>query len=182
MNQLFENPQNRNYLALSLIGLGVFFFLNQIFNFVNIGGMMWPFFVIVPGVIFLYLALTGDRTKTGFIFPGLIITGTGVILLYQSLTGHWESWAYIWSLYPGMVGLGLRFNGERTGKPKEIESGREMMRWSLIAFAAFFFLFEVIIFGGLTSWMPVVLVGAGALLLMSQKKSEKAKRKNDVLL
>jgi hypothetical protein len=184
MNHLLDNSQNRNTFALVLIGLGAFFFLDQIFHFANIGGKLWPFFVIVPGLIFLSVALSGDREKSGFIFPAAIITGTGLILLYQSFTGHWESWAYIWTLYPGFVGFGLRFHGEHSGKEKEIQTGREMMRWSLVAFGAFFFLFEVIVFGGFGGWLPVVLIGGG---LMPQKRMafcghyahEKAKRKND---
>ncbi|GAB4513835.1 MAG: hypothetical protein OHK0046_15050 [Anaerolineae bacterium] len=163
-----EQTDNRQLGAIALIGLGIFFLANQVFNF-NIFGLLWPFFVILPGVPFLYYALNGGKEHSGLIFPGLIISGTGVILLLQAITGHWESWAYIWTLYPAMVGYGLQFHGEREGDHVEVRTGKEMMRWSLVALAGFAFFFEFLIFGGLSGiLLPLVLLAAGLYLLKNQ--------------
>src|SRR5215813_518898 len=100
--------------AVTLIGLGLLFLLGQILN-VSIFSFLWPFFVIIPGAAFLYFAITGGKNTAGLAVPGTVVTGTGLILLYQSLTNHWESWAYAWTLYPVFVGLALTFMGRRMG-------------------------------------------------------------------
>ena len=159
--------------AFLLIGLGVLFLVGQIFNinFWSIVGFSWPVFVLIPGVIFLALAFAGDRKMSGFIFPGAFVTGTGAILWYQNVTNNWQSWAYIWTLYPVFLGLALIFNGRRNGKEKEITTGRGFVTYGMIAFLAGAAFFELAIFGAnsaLTSWIvPLVLIGVGGYLLLS---------------
>lgn len=163
------NGEGQSRLAYLLIGIGILFLANQWFDF-NLGGILWPFFVILPGAAFLYAAITGDERRAGLIFPGAVITGTGAILLYQSITDHWESWAYVWTLYPAFVGLALQFHGKRVGKNKDIETGREMTRWSMMALAIGFVFFELLIFGnfgGLAVW----LVAGGLLLLLLNRRN-----------
>jgi hypothetical protein len=174
MNEWLDHQQNRNRAALGLIAVGVFFLLNQCFNFFNPAGALWPLFVIGPGAVFLYFAFTGSAENAGLVFPGAIITGTGLILLYQNVTGDWDSWAYIWTLYPAMVGLGLRYNGERTDRPSEIKTGSEMIKWSLVAFAAGFVFFELIIFNGFGNF-GLVLIGAGLLWMVMNGNRGKTK-------
>jgi hypothetical protein len=177
MNHLLDNREQNSRLGYLLLGIGILFLANQWFGF-NLSGILWPFFVIAPGAAFLYIAVTGDKSKAGFAFPGAIITGTGAILLVQSLTGHWESWAYIWALYPAFVGMALQFHGRRVGKQKDIDTGREMTRWSMTALAIGFVFFELMIFGnfgGLALW----LVLGGILLLVMGRNGATEKRKHD---
>ncbi len=168
--------------AFVLIGLGVLFLAGQIFgvNFWSIAGFSWPVFVLIPGVIFLALAFAGDRKMSGFVFPGAFITGTGAILWYQNATGNWQSWAYIWTLYPVFLGFALMFNGRRNGKEKEIATGRGFITYGMIAFLAGAAFFELAIFGAnsaLTGWIvPLALIGVGGyLLLTGQIGGEKRK-------
>jgi hypothetical protein len=186
--------QDSRLLAFVLIGLGILFLAGQIFSF-NWLGMMWPLFVIGPGLPFLYFAHK-DRKNSGLIFPGIIVTGTGLILLYQNLTGHWQSWAYIWALYPVMVGMALQFNGERSNSTGEAKTGCAMVRYGLAGFAALALLFEFFIFGSILGgftgilW-PLALLAVGVFLLTrkgaeqdtgSKRKMddlEKAKRRDD---
>ncbi|MBK8020277.1 MAG: hypothetical protein IPK19_02345 [Chloroflexi bacterium] len=175
---------NRNSLgALLLIGAGALLLFFQVFD-VNIWswfGNMWPLAVMAPGLVFLFLAWTGGRNASGFAFPGMIITGTGAILLYQNTTNHWESWAYVWTLYPAFVGAALIFNGSRNNNPNETKTGRQMLQWSVIAFVIGLVFFEMFIFGGnmnLTRYLiPVALVAVGGYLLLTRRgDTEKAKR------
>jgi hypothetical protein len=39
-----------------------------------------------------------------------IIGGIGGILYWQSYTGDWASWAYVWTLIPGFSGIGIIFD------------------------------------------------------------------------
>jgi hypothetical protein len=65
----------------------------------------WPLLIVGIGAIFL---LAGILTlQGGFLVPASILGGIGGILYYQNTTGDWASWAYIWALIPGFVGLGL---------------------------------------------------------------------------
>ncbi|MFW5749066.1 MAG: hypothetical protein ACOCYT_05580 [Chloroflexota bacterium] len=164
-----ETDDNRT-LALVLIGAGALFLLGHIFGF-DLGAAVWPFFVIIPGLPFLYFAhQAGDCDTAGLIFPGVIITSTGLLLLYQSVTGHWESWAYAWALYPAMVGWAMQWFGQRTGRADERKTGREILRWGLIVFAGFAVVFEVFIFSGIALWMLALgLVAAGVLLLNNER-------------
>lgn len=164
MNNIFDNRETSSRLGYLLIGISILFLATQWFGF-NLSGILWNFFVIAPGAAFLYFAITGDEDKAGLAFPGAIITGTGLILLYQNLTGHWESWAYVWTLYPAFVGWALQFNGSKRGNDKEIETGREMIRWSMFALAIGFVFFELLIFGNFGG-MAVWLLAGGVLLLV----------------
>ncbi len=157
------NLQNNKLAAVGLIVLGLFFLITQIFNISWIG-VIWPFFVILPGLPFLYAATNSeDEDSAGLIFPGIIVTGTGLLLLYQSITGHWESWAYAWSLYPVMVGMALQFNGRRTRNNDEVNTGKGMVTYGLMAFVGLAFLFEFLIFGSIFSGFTGILITMGLL-------------------
>lgn len=168
--------------AISLIGIGVLFLLAQVFNF-SLFGALWPLFVLIPGGAFLYFALTGDKSKAGLAVPGAIIGGTGAILMYQNLTGHWESWAYAWLLYPVLLGMALQFIGRRTGDQGALNTGGGFVRFGGAAFLIAAALFELVIFGGggILGGMalPLLLIGIGALMLFGGGRSRRVKSKHD---
>ncbi len=170
--------------AILLIGLGMLFLIGQVFNinFGAIAGVSWPVFVLIPGVIFLALAFVGDQKTSGLIFPGAVITGTGAILWYQNMTNNWQSWAYIWALYPVFVGMALVFHGRRTANSQEIQTGRNLTAFGTIAFLVGAAFFELVIFGSnsaLTGLLaPLVLIGVGGYLLMTGRVGGE-KRKTD---
>ncbi len=171
MSQMQQNP-GRAVGAFVLIGLGIFFLLSQFIALPSLG-QLWPFFIIVPGLAFLYFAYTGSRDLASLAIPGSIVTGTGLILFYQNSTGRWESWAYIWTLYPVFLGLGLMFLGRRTGDESTRGAGRNFVTWGGIAFLAFGAFFEIFIFGGfglsrhlLPVLLPALLILVGAWLLL----------------
>lgn len=169
-----EQSTGRSIGAIALIVLGAMFLFGQLFN-ISLIGIFWPFFIILPGAGFLYAALRGDRKVSGLAVPGAFITGTGGILLYQSLTGHWESWAYVWTLYALFLGWALSFMAERGGDESLMKVGQGFTRFGTMAFIGFWFLFEVLIFGGggfLSNLaMPLVLIGLGIFMLSRPKTS-----------
>ncbi len=101
-----QSGSGRSAAAMAIIGVGVFLLLAQfgVFSF-NLMGLLWPFFIIIPGLAFLYPAWKGGPDTAPLAIPGAIITGTGALLLLQSVTGRWESWAYVWTLYPVFLAL-----------------------------------------------------------------------------
>ncbi|MBZ0298878.1 MAG: hypothetical protein K8J31_04010, partial [Anaerolineae bacterium] len=101
------------------------------------------------------------------------------ILFYQNITGHWASWAYVWALYPVLLGLALVFIGRRTGSESTEHTGDGFVKWGLFGFVGLWALFELFIFGGqnwlISTLMPLVLIGAGVFLLMRGRSRDKTK-------
>jgi hypothetical protein len=171
-----KDQSRSNIGAYLLIGLGIIFLAAQT-GILNLGGLFdslfsfsWPFFVIIPGVVLLALAAFGKGTA-GFAIPGTLITGTGLILGVQNATNYWESWAYVWALYPGMVGLAIMYMGWRANNARQRDDGRKLVLGSLVATAIFFAIFEGLIFNNIFSWnlLPVALIGVGAFLLFRDR-------------
>lgn len=157
MNEM-QNSPGRVVAAIILIGLGALFLIKPDFGF----NIFWPFFIIVPGLVFLFFAATGDKGTSALAIPGTIITGTGLILFYQSVTNDWSSWTYVWTLYPVFVGMGLLYMGRRTGDKGNAQVGRGLIFGGLVGFALFWALF-----GGLSGVVvPLALIGAGLWLLV----------------
>jgi hypothetical protein len=165
--------------GIILIAVGILFLVGQIFGFGGFFGYGWPLLVILPGAAFLYAAFTGDKQAAGLAVPGAVIGGTGLILFYQNMTNHWESWAYAWTLYPLFVGLALTFIGRRQGSEGTIRTGQGMVRWSGVAFIVAAIFFEIVLFGrgGVLSnlALPIVLIGIGLVMLYRRGNFEKRK-------
>jgi hypothetical protein len=173
-----NRDSGRNATAMILIGLGILFLIAQTFR-LDFFGALWPAIVMLPGLAFLYFAVRGDKGAVGLAVPGAVITGTGVILFYQNITNHWESWAYVWSLYPVFVGLALTYIGRRTESEGQLKAGQGLIRWGLIAFVGLWIVFELLIFRGGSIFgnylLPVVLIGAGLYLMLRRSTPEKVK-------
>jgi hypothetical protein len=110
---------------------------------IDIGHYGWPFFIIAPGVVILFLALTArGAVSEGLAILGSIITLSGLILLYQNATDHFESWAYAWALVvPGAIGVGMILYGLTAGRPGNVRAGTRLAGIGLVLFlvgAAFF--------------------------------------------
>ena len=179
-----HRDSGRNVGALVLIGTGLIFLLGQFFN-VSIGSIFgalhWPFWVILPGVVMLGAALLGSEKAAPVAVPGAVVTGTGVILLFQEYTGRWESWSYLWALYPVFVGLALMFVGARTGNPAVARNGRRVATIGLVMTVVFGVFMEGIFTGAFdTIWrylVPIVLIGGGAFLLLRGHRDERVEEK-----
>lgn len=137
-------------------------------------GTLWPLFVLIPGAIFLYRAFTGDdKESIDMIFPGMTVTATGLILLYQSLSGHWESWAYIWAVYPIVTGFAMRWRGERRPKYEhEIRIGNDMMRYGAMGLVAAVVFFEALIFHSINvQFIGIGLIALGVIYLIATRRN-----------
>ena len=154
-----------------LIILGCLALVDQIFN-IHVGRYIWPFFIIVPGLLIFYSA---TRTEYGpgepFAMLGAMVTMVGLILLFQSLTGLWASWAYAWALVaPTSVGLGQLMYGAQSGQHNMTKSGTTLINIGLIMFFIGVIFFELILnisgFGRNPILWAVVFIGAGIVVLL----------------
>jgi hypothetical protein len=150
----------RVIVALILIGLGVMSLMGM--------GLLWPLFILVPGLLMLAGAFGGGRAGAAALsIPGMITTGTGALLFVQNLTGYWESWSYAWTLYGVFLGMGFMLMGLQFEDDSLHRIGRGFVNVSLVIFGVFAFFFEIVI--GISGRGPLnalVLIGLGLFLIM----------------
>ena len=146
--------RNRSSLTggLILILSGFLFLLNQVIP------DSWPFLIIGAGGIFLIFGVI--LQNGGLMIPGTLTAGAGGILLYQSLTGDWASWFYLWPLVPASMGVGMilsRMLGVGGGRYLRVG-----LAWTLVGLAmtAFFWYFQTQL-----AW-PAIIVGAGVTFIL----------------
>ncbi|MEJ2148489.1 MAG: hypothetical protein P8Z40_03310 [Chloroflexota bacterium] len=121
-------------LGLALVALGGLFLVGQMFD-ISFWHFFWPFFIIGPGLMFFIGMVLIGESAGPLAIPGSIVTMVGLLLLYQSVFNHFESWAYAWALiFPTAVGVGLMINGVWSKSPRLVEVGT---RWSTIGLAIF---------------------------------------------
>jgi len=142
---------------------------------VDIGHYGWPFFIIAPGIVILFLALASrGAVSEGLAILGSIVTVTGLLLLFQNVTDHYESWAYAWALvFPGAVGAGMILYGLTAGRPGNVRAGTRLVGIALIVFLLGAAFFEGVVgIGGYqldhTSGvvLGVLIIALGALMLI----------------
>jgi hypothetical protein len=158
-------------LGIGLIALGALALIGQILQ-INIGAAIWPFFVILPGTLLFLFALS---LEPGFSEPVAMIAGviamTGLLLLYQSLTGHWVSWAYGWSLIaPVGAGLGALLYGWLQGRRGAVKTGRTLINIGLVIFVVGLLFFELVLNISGLGWdfigWPILFIGLGLIALL----------------
>lgn len=160
-----DGESNRAIYGSILIGIGLLLLLLQLFG--NAGRYLWPFFIIAPGVVLILLAGMSGSARS-LATAGAVVAGIGTILLVQAVFDYYQSWAYAWTLIPFSAGAGMVYASHSDRDARLAERGRDMMRWSAIAFAVLGILFEVLIFdGGIFGGRfvgPLILIVVGSFL------------------
>lgn len=108
------NRRNRIQLALGmlLILLGIGFFADRQFPEIHevfARFTVWPANLVGIGALVLVIGLF--MGVPGMAVPATIITGIGGIFLYQKRIDDYASWSYLWTLIPGLVGIGSGLAG-----------------------------------------------------------------------
>jgi hypothetical protein len=146
MRNLGHQNRFRLILGVSLISLGVLLVLDQIFA-IGISKVLWPFYIIIPGVAFFIATFTGGTERGGLAIPASILTTLGVLLLYQAITNHWESWAYAWALiFPTSVGAGIVLYDTRTMSHALQKTGMGLIKVGLVIFLSAGIFFEMFLY------------------------------------
>jgi hypothetical protein len=164
-----RRPGSSVAFGVVLVVLGLFALLVQFTGFD--AGQSWPLFVVIPGLTLLVVGYVS--LGTGALIPGAILTIIGLILAYQSSTGDWPSWAFVWPLVaPGGVGLGLFLQGVRNHESHLLRQGRVLMFVAAIIFMIGFVIFATIFRISDTDYgwfgkaaLPALLIVVGLVLL-----------------
>ena len=164
-----SNRSNTGMLVggILLIAFGVLALVNQYFHFAD-WGTLWPLTVVIFGSLFYVAMFAGGRQAAGFAVPATIICGIGLILLYQSITDRWETWAYCWALIVVFVGLGIYIMGWYADDRRQRKSGVDVMRVGVILFIVFGLFFEMIFSSFNNTVFPVLLILLGIYLILSR--------------
>lgn len=128
---------------------------------IDLFGLGWPLFVLVPGVVLFAGALVvGGMPGLALAIPGGILSVLGLVLSFQAATGLWATWAYAWALVaPGGVGIGLLAYGFITGHRDCVRAGLPILGVALGLFLGFGIFFE-----GVLGLSGTAIVGAESLL------------------
>jgi hypothetical protein len=153
--------KNRTHLVLGilLVLAAVWLLVNQVrpewTSWLHIN-FAWPVWIMLAGLALLLIGLVAGNPEMAV--PACIVAGIGGILYYQNATGDWDSWAYMWTILPGLGGLGsllAALMGGNLGR-----EGRNAL--NTIFVSAILFVIFASIFGGLAIFGPYkdyVLVG-----------------------
>ena len=160
-------------LGVLLIVLGGLFFAGQVIGF-DLGRLGWPIFVIIPGLAVSGAGLVvGGGTGERITPLGGAVAMVGLILFYQNVTDHFESWAYAWTLvFPTAIGLGQMVYGSLKRREDMAATGRRLALTGVALFLVGAFFFELVVgisgigFGLDRFALPLLLVILGILLLV----------------
>lgn len=161
--------QNRStlFLGLLLILIGAWLVVSRqvpaVRDWLDVN-FAWPMWVIGAGLlIFLIGLITG---APGMSVPAAIVAGIGGILYYQNATDNYASWAYMWTLIPGFVGVGMILAG-LLGEYTRLNIARGL---NLLVVSAVMFLIFGALLGGLSTLGPngpaIVLIALGLYILL----------------
>jgi hypothetical protein len=172
-----SSPRNTGSLVggALLITFGVLVLLGQVFQGYDFWGNFWPFIIIGFGALFFVAMLAGGRSLAGLAVPGTIFTVIGLMLFYQNLTDHWESWSYGWTMILMSVGLGIFLMGAWGGNADQRRSGLQLLRLGLVLFVIFGAFFELIFTAGepfslRSAFFPAALILLGLYLVISRSR------------
>jgi hypothetical protein len=165
-----RGPEPALAIGAILVVVGALLLAAQLID-VDWGDFGWPFYVIAPGVVLVAIGLS-QRSLSGLTIGGSVVSMVGLLLLYQNLTDHWESWAYAWALVaPGGSGIGMLLHGARAGDGQMARAGFwQVVTGTAIFIAGFIFFEQIIGISGqrldLPEWvLPGALIGLGVLVL-----------------
>ncbi len=140
-------------IILGIISLITFFLPNA-----------WPVVLVCIGLFFLIVAARWQVSWP--VITGLVNGALGGILLYQTLTGDWKSWYFLWPLIFTAVGAGLLITERIDRLPNGTGRLRYMrLSWSFLALGLLFSIALWVFRTGL-SW-PVIIWGMGGLFMLA---------------
>lgn len=154
----------RVLLALLLILFGVYLLAIQFFPPLRryaLNESNWPLLLVGLGGAFLLAALLTWEPR--FMVPAAMASGTGFILYWQNATGDWASWSYLWTLLPGLAGVGIFLMHLMQGQFRQgIVAGGILIAASAAACLIFSSMYGAFAFLGL--YWPLLLVLLGVIL------------------
>jgi drug/metabolite transporter (DMT)-like permease len=150
-----------------MIAIGLLSLTGQLFRALN-WGFLWPFIIIVFGALFFVGMFAGGKQAAAFAIPGSIVSGVGLVLLFQNITHHWESMSYFWALIIAFVGVGIYIMGWYAEDESQKNAGLRVMKIGFTLFVIFGVFFEMIFSRFNNILFPALLIILGSYLVLSR--------------
>lgn len=180
-NHLYKAEQKalaarENWPAYAIIAIGTGLLLAHIFH-VQLVNILWPGFVIAPGLLLLWPAHRSseyyNHPLSFLAVPGAFITSVGILLFVMNFTHHFEAWAYAWTLTFAAAAAGLsyiyRFDAAHSIHAK-VDKFIRIMLYLFVGFAVFF---ELVIFGTFNPWLPLALIAYGVYVVAKENRMKR---------
>lgn len=151
--------------GILLIAFGLLSLAMRLLQFVD-WEILWPFIVIGFGTLFFVAMLAGGKQFAALAIPGSFISGMGLMLLFQNITGHWELMSYFWTLIILLIGVGIYIMGFYTADENQKQSGLRVMKAGLFLFLIFGTFFEMIFSSFNHILFPLLLIGLGTYIVL----------------
>lgn len=170
------STRNRHIGSLTagiiLIAFGLLALASQLFRGFNFWGTFWPLIIIGIGIVFFAGMFASGRSGGGLAIPGAIFSGIGLLFFFQTLTGHWESWSYGWTVILMSVGVGIYIAGWWSGREHMREAGSRVLSIGLILFVIFGAFFEMIFQSSALAQIvfPAALIILGGYLIVRRSR------------
>ena len=125
----------------------------------------------------------GGKSLAGLAIPGTIISGIGLMMFFQNLLNHWESWSYGWTVILVLVGLGIFIMGLYSEDAPRRQAGLRVMKVGAILFIIFGGFFELVLsafqpYGVQQYIFPALLVLLGVYLVITRSGLLSSRRPN----
>ncbi len=108
MTQRKDDPmkasKGRIFVGIILLFLGVFMLLNHLDFIAFRFALLWPLFLLIPGLIFEFSYLFSRRKNNALLVPGGILTVYGLVFFLDAYYG----WAFLSPVWPFLL-LGVAF-------------------------------------------------------------------------
>jgi hypothetical protein len=156
--------RNNYSVGLVLIGIAVILLLGKLGVFSFLGGLLWPVFILLPGVVFHFLYFS-RVLPSGVLVPGGILVTYSLMFFFCNIFG-WGAMSYLWPGFIFGVAVGLyelHLFDRHSGK------GVLTAAMILAAISAVFFALAFMFTAGIYFIIFVLLV-AGVGLIMTRKR------------
>jgi hypothetical protein len=129
---------------------------------------LWPSIMTGFGALFFVAMFAGGKEFAALAIPGSFISGMGLMLLFQNITGHWELMSYFWTLIILFLGVGIYTMGLYAGDEKQKQAGTSVMKAGLVLFLIFGTFFEMIFSSFNHTLFPLLLIGLGVYIVLKR--------------
>lgn len=157
--------RNNYSVGLVLIGIAVILLLGKLGVFSFLGGLLWPVFILLPGLLFHFLFFS-RVLPAGVLVPGGILVTYSLMFFFCNLFG-WNAMSYLWPGFIFGVAVGL-YELHLFDR----HSGRGVLTAAMIlaAVSGVFFALAFMFTAGIY-FIIVLLIVAGVGLMMSRRRN-----------
>ncbi len=157
--------RNNVSIGLLIVAAGIVILLGKLGVFSFLGWLLWPMFIIVPGLLLHYLYFSRVLPSAALI-PGGILTVYGGLFFFCNLFGSFL-YQYLWPIFIFGVAVGLYeyyFFDRNHPRPAFVAA-------AILAIISGIFFAFMILFSAAVYAVAFALIIGGALLLYKRPKA-----------